>query len=168
MSRIVFRRGRMCLWRLRLAPLIALFAISIACAGAKAAWGPEPGVPAALAAARRDAVTDLRYEVFYRTHIRDVYFYDEQSSRLLPWLIPDLLNRAFGPGFNEDDKNRLKEEAKQQAGIMAKDFVEKMRTDVQGSARKTLEALGTAFGARAVTVDFGGSELIQTKVDSVA
>ena len=107
-------------------------------------------------------------DCFYRTHIRDVYFYDEQSSKLLPWLIPDLLNRAFGPGFNEDDKNRLKEEAKQQAGLMAKDFVEKMRTDVQGSARKTLEALGTAFGARAVTVDFGGSELIQTKVASVA
>lgn len=66
MSRIVFRRRRKCLWRLRLAVLVALFAISIACAGAKAARGPEPGVPAGLAAARRDAVTDLRYEVFYR------------------------------------------------------------------------------------------------------
>ena len=107
-------------------------------------------------------------DCFYQTHIRDVYFYDEQSSKLLPWLIPDLLNRAFGPGFNESDKNRLKEEAKQQAGLMAKDFVEKMRSEVQGSARKTLEALGKAFGARGITVDFGDSALVQTTVESVA
>lgn len=105
---------------------------------------------------------------FYQTHIRDVYFYDEQSSKLLPWLIPDLLNRAFGPGFNESDKNRLKEEAKQQAGIMAKDFVDKMRSEVQASAKKTLETLGRAFGAHSVTVDFSSSELVQTKAESAA
>jgi hypothetical protein len=105
---------------------------------------------------------------FYQTHIRDVYFYDEQSSKLLPWLIPDLLNRAFGPGFNESDKNRLKEEAKQQAGLMARDFVERMRSEVQGSAKKTLETLGKAFGAESVTVDFSGSELIQTEAKAAA
>jgi len=105
---------------------------------------------------------------FYQTHIRDVCFYDEQNSKLLPWLIPDLLNRAFGPGFNESDKNRLKEEARQQAGFMARDFVEKMRSEVQDSAKKTLETLGRALGARSVTFDFSGSELIQTKVESAA
>ena len=105
---------------------------------------------------------------FYQTHIRDIFFYDEQSSKLLPWLIPDLLNRAFGSGFSESDKNRLKEEAKLQAGAMAKDFVEKMRTEVEASAKKTLEALGRAFGAGSVTVSFSGSELVQTKVDSAA
>ncbi|MBN2018960.1 MAG: DUF4230 domain-containing protein [Sedimentisphaerales bacterium] len=105
---------------------------------------------------------------FYQTHIRDVNFYDEQSSKLLPWLIPDLLNRAFGPGFNESDKNRLKEEAKQQAALMARDFVEKMRSEVQSSAKKTLETLGKAFGADSVTVDFSASELIQTKVEAAA
>ena len=103
---------------------------------------------------------------FYETHIRDVSFYDEQSAKLLPWLIPDLLNRAFGPGFDESDKNRLLEEAKQQAGHMAKDFVEKMQSEVQGSAKETLETLATAFGAESVTVDFSGSELVQTKVES--
>lgn len=102
---------------------------------------------------------------FYRTHIRDVSFYDEQSSKLLPWLIPDLLNRAFGPGFNEADKNRLKEEAKQQVGIMAKDFVNKMKSEVQNSARQTLETLGKAFGADNIALDFSKSELIQTKVE---
>jgi hypothetical protein len=103
---------------------------------------------------------------FYETHIRDVSFYDEQSAKLLPWLIPDLLNRAFGPGFSETDKNLLKEEAKQQASKMAKDFVEKMESEVQNSARETLETLAEAFGAEAVSIDFSGSELIQTKVES--
>ena len=107
-------------------------------------------------------------DCFYQTHIRDVFFYDEQSSKLLPWLIPDLLNRAFGPGFNESDKNRLKEEARQQAGMMAKDFVERMRSEVQGSARKTMETLGRAFGARSVTVDFGGSKLIHAAAEDAA
>ncbi|MFA5554608.1 MAG: DUF4230 domain-containing protein [Phycisphaerae bacterium] len=102
---------------------------------------------------------------FYQTHIRDVNFYDEQSSKLLPWLIPDLLNRAFGPAFSESDKNRLKEEAKQQASRMAEEFVERMRSDVQSSAQKTLEMLGKAFGAEKITVDFSDSELIQTKVE---
>jgi len=103
---------------------------------------------------------------FYQTHIRDVSFYDEQSSKLLPWLIPDLLNRAFGPGFSETDKNRLKEEAKQQASHIARDFVDKMRSEVQNSAKQTLETLGKAFGADSVTIDFSGSELIQTKVEA--
>ncbi len=103
---------------------------------------------------------------FYQTHIRDVNFYDEQSSKLLPWLIPDLLNRAFGPAFSEADKNRLKEEAKQQASHMAGDFVEKMRSEVQNSATKTLETLGKALGAENITADFSNSELVQIKVDA--
>src|SRR4030042_968680 len=50
---------------------------------------------------------------FYDIYIRDINFYDEQNAKFLPWLVPDLLNRAFGPAFDESDKNRLKEEAKQ-------------------------------------------------------
>jgi hypothetical protein len=103
---------------------------------------------------------------FYQTHIRDVSFYDEQSSKLLPWLIPDLLNRAFGPGFTETDKNRLKEEAKQQAGHMAEHFVGKMRSEVQNSAKQTLETLAKAFGADSVNIDFSASELVQAKIEA--
>jgi len=116
---------------------------------------------------------DARYRLkmpkcLYETYIRDISFYDEQSAKLLPWLLPDLLNRVFGSGFDETDKNHLKEEAKQQAGRMAKTFVEKMQSEVQNSARQTLEALGKAFGADHVTVDFADSKLIQTKVESAA
>jgi hypothetical protein len=103
---------------------------------------------------------------FYDIYIRDINFYDEQNAKFLPWLVPDLLNRAFGTGFDESTKNRLKEEAKQQAGRMAKDFVEKMQSEVQASAKQTLEVLGKSFGAEAVMVDFSDSELVQTKIES--
>ncbi len=105
---------------------------------------------------------------FYDIYIRDINFYDEQNAKFLPWLVPDLLNRAFGTGFDEGTKNRLKEEAKQQAGRMAKDFVEKMQSEVQASAKQTLEVLGKSFGAEAVMVDFSDSELVQTKIESAA
>jgi hypothetical protein len=105
---------------------------------------------------------------FYDTYIRDISFYDEQNAKLLPWLVPELLSNVFGSGSNESDKNRLKEEAKRQAGEMAKRFVEKMQSEVQASARQTLEALGKAFGAQRVTVDFSDSQLVQKSVDSAA
>lgn len=101
----------------------------------------------------------------YETHIKDVHFYDEQNSRLLPWLLPDLLNRAFGSGFNEEDKNRLIEEAKQQASAESEALVLKMRSEVQNSARNTLAALARGFGATRVTVDFSGSKIVQAGVE---
>jgi hypothetical protein len=102
---------------------------------------------------------------FYETHIKDVHFYDEQNSKLLPWLLPDLLNRAFGSGFSEEDKNRLIEEAKQQASAESEALVRKMRSEVQNSARNTLSALARGFGARQVTVDFSDSEIVQASVE---
>jgi hypothetical protein len=104
----------------------------------------------------------------YETSIRNISFYDEQNARLLPWLLPDLLNRAFGPGFNERDKNRLIEEAKQQAVQMAKEFSEKMQSEVQKSAAQTLEAIGKAFDAKVITLDFSEARLVQTKIESTA
>ena len=102
---------------------------------------------------------------FYETHIKDVLFYDEQNSKVLPWLLPDLLNRAFGAGFSEGDKNRLIEEAKQQASAQAKDLVRKMRSEVQSSARQTLGALAKGFGADEVAIVFQESELVERKVE---
>lgn len=103
---------------------------------------------------------------FYDIHIKDINFYDEQTTKLLPWLLPDLINKAFGMGFDEKDKNRLVEEAKQQASRMAVEMVQKLRSDVQSSARQTLETITKGFGAELVAVDFSDSELIQLKVES--
>jgi hypothetical protein len=103
-------------------------------------------------------------QCFYEVHIRDISFYDEQNAKFLPWLLPDLLNRAFGSGFNESDKNLLLEEAKNQATQMADNLVRKMRSEVQNSARQTLEALSKNFGAEKVLIDFTDSKLIQSKL----
>lgn len=103
---------------------------------------------------------------FYETHIRDINFYDEQNTRFLPWLLPDLVNKAFGIGFDEADRNRLKEEAKQQASRLAKAVVDKMRSEVQISARQTLEVLAHGLGAKQVAIDFSQADLVQTRVDT--
>ncbi|UCE18115.1 MAG: DUF4230 domain-containing protein [Gemmatimonadota bacterium] len=103
----------------------------------------------------------------YEVHIRDISFYDEQSAKLLPWLLPGLLTKAFGSGSTEEDKNRLKEEAKQQAAQMADHLVQKMRSEVQNSTRKTLEALAKNFGAEDVAFDFTHADLIRSKVETV-
>ena len=105
-------------------------------------------------------------QCLYEVHIRDINFYDEQSAKLLPWLLPGLLTKAFGSGSTEEDKNRLKEEAKQQAAQMAEQLVRKMRSEVQNSARKTVEALAKKFGADQVTFDFTQADLIRSKVDT--
>ena len=102
----------------------------------------------------------------YEVHIRDINFYDEQSAKLLPWLLPGLLTNAFGTGSTEEDKNRLKEEARQQAGLMAGQLVQNMRSEVQSSARKTLEALARNFGAQHVDFDFTHADLIRSKVEA--
>jgi len=104
---------------------------------------------------------------FYQVHIRNISFYDEQNAKLLPWLLPDLLNRAFGSGFNEEDKNALMEEAKYQATKMADNLVRKMRSEVQNSARQTLKALSKNLGAEKAFIDFTDSELIQSKVSTL-
>lgn len=103
---------------------------------------------------------------FYDIHIKDINFYDEQTTKLLPWLLPDLINKAFGMGFDESDKNRLVEEAKQQASQMAVEMVQKLRSEVQSSARQTLETITKGFGAALAGVDFSDSELVQLSVES--
>jgi len=102
----------------------------------------------------------------YDIYIRDISFYDEQSAKLLPWLLPGLINQVFGTGFDENDRNRLKKEAREQAELMAKTFVQKMRSEVQNSAIQTLETLARGFGAEKVTIDFTESEFIAVRVES--
>lgn len=100
----------------------------------------------------------------YEIHIRDINFYDEQRARLLPWLFPELLTSVFGSGFNEEDRNKLKEEAKQKAYELAKNLVHTLRSEVQNSARQTVEALGKGFAAEKVSVEFEDADPVHLKV----
>lgn len=100
----------------------------------------------------------------YESHITNISFYDEQRARLLPWLLPELLGNAFTDSFSEETKNRLVAEAKNQASRMANDLVKRMQSEVQKSARQTLELLAKGFGADEVVVAFSDSEPLQFAV----
>lgn len=91
---------------------------------------------------------------FYEANVKSIQFYDEQRSKLLPFLLPDLLNGFLGAGFTEDDKNRLFSAARAAAEERAKSLIKSISSDVEDSARLTLQAIARAFGATTVAVEF--------------
>ena len=91
---------------------------------------------------------------FYEVRIRNIQFYDEQKSKLLPWLLPDLLNGFLADGFTEDDKNRLVAAAKHHAETQARSLIGNLQSEVQTSAKATLQSLARAFGVDTVAVEF--------------
>ena len=99
----------------------------------------------------------------YEVHIRDIRFYDEQGSKLLPWLLPDLLNGFLRGGFSEEDKNKLVDAAKNHAGKQALELINSIQSEVQKSATSTLESISRAFGAE--YVDFRFSTQAATVAD---
>jgi hypothetical protein len=99
----------------------------------------------------------------YEVHIRDIRFYDEQGSRLLPWLLPDLLNGFIRAGFSEVDKNRLIDAAKSHAEKQALDLIHNIQSEVQKSASSTLESISRAFGSE--NVEFRFAAKAPTQVD---
>ena len=90
----------------------------------------------------------------YVVHVRNVTFYDEQGGKLLPIILPDVINKILGGGFNEVDRNKLMEEAKAQAEALAENLARRLSSEVQTSARQTMEMLAKSFGAAAVRVIF--------------
>jgi hypothetical protein len=92
---------------------------------------------------------------FYEVHIRDIRFYDEQGSKFMPWLVPDLLNGFLAGGFSEEDKNNLVRSAKGHAEKEARKLIDSLQTEVQASARAVLSSIGKAFGAQALDFEFG-------------
>lgn len=90
----------------------------------------------------------------YDLHIRDVEFYDEQRAKLLPMLLPDLVNQIFSTGFGESERNALKDAAKEQAEVLAKKMVARLVSDVRASAEVTLRSIATSFGADRVEFEY--------------
>ena len=88
------------------------------------------------------------------TSIRDIHFYDEQKSKLIPWLVPDLLNSVFGSGFTDEDRNRLKDAARKAAQSQSDELVSTLDFEVEQSAKQTLESLARAFGVQNVRFEF--------------
>jgi hypothetical protein len=90
----------------------------------------------------------------HEVHIRDIRFYDEQGSKLLPWLLPDLLNGFLGGRFSEEDKNRLVDAAKGHAECQALQLIGSLQSEVRKSAKTTLQSISRAFGAEKVEFIF--------------
>ena len=92
--------------------------------------------------------------------IKDLAFYDEQRSRLLPWLLPDLLQGFFDGRFSEEDKNRLIGAARAHAMAQAQGLADRYRAQVERSAWTTLAMLVRPLGYPDVEVRFAqGQEL---------
>ena len=104
----------------------------------------------------------------YNINIKDISFYDEQSAKLLDWLLPPLISRVFTRDFSEEDKNRLKDEAKAQASSMANQLIKQLSSEIEKSARQTLEMLAKSFGAESVVLDFGESQLMEKGITDLS
>lgn len=99
----------------------------------------------------------------YEVNIRDIRFYDEQGAKLFPWLLPDLLNGFLGGGFSEEHKNKLVDAAKNHAEQQALELINNIQSEVQKSAKSTLESISRAFGAS--NVDFAFTTKPATEID---
>ncbi len=100
-------------------------------------------------------ITELRLPpVQAEISVRNLRFYDEQRSKFLPWLLPDLLNGAFGPGFTEEDKNRLLDGAVNHARGHAQQLIEQLRPEVEAAARTTLVPLARSLGVPTPRIAF--------------
>jgi hypothetical protein len=100
----------------------------------------------------------------FEVHIRDIRFYDEQRSRFLPWLLPDLLNGFLAGGFGEEDKNRLVAAARAHAQAQAVRLINDLQSEVQNSAQATLRSISRAFGADEVVFVFKSQGAIEPNV----
>lgn len=94
----------------------------------------------------------------YVVHVRNVTFYDEQGGKLLPIILPDVINKILGGGFNEVDRNKLMDEARAQAENLAENLARRLSSEVQTSARQTMEMLAKSFGVQSVRVVFPDEE----------
>jgi hypothetical protein len=98
-------------------------------------------------------------------HIRDIRFYDEQRSRFLPWLWPDLVASFVGGRFTEEDKNRLVDAARGHAEQQAAELIGSLQSEVQNSAKATLQSISKAFGAEDVSFEFAPQGRLELTVD---
>jgi len=98
----------------------------------------------------RFVLPPCRHEVL----IRDMRVHSEDNTELLPWLMPDLLNRFLAGGFSPEAKNRLIQETRHEATRFANGLVPKATAAAQASARRTLTSLAQGLGARQVECEF--------------
>lgn len=97
--------------------------------------------------------------------IRDISVYDEQKARLLPWLLPDLLNGFVAGAFSEQDKNRLIAAARGHAEQRATEQIKRLQPDLRASAEATLRPVARALGVTEVDFVFDSAERPSMVID---
>lgn len=102
----------------------------------------------------------------YEVNVRNITFYDEQDEKLLPIILPDVVNKLLPGGFREEDRNRLMEEARAQAEGLAEGLARRLGGEVRTSARRTLEMLAKSFGADSAEIAFPDEEPRRAADDS--
>jgi len=98
--------------------------------------------------------------------IRDMQIHSEDKTKLLPWLMPEVVDRVFTGGFSVDAKNKLISETKVQTSSYAGDLVRKATGEAQRSAARTLTMLAQGLGAERVEFEFTPSGKFQPEVDT--
>jgi hypothetical protein len=101
---------------------------------------------------------------FHEIKIRNIEFYDEQRSKLLPWLLPDLLNGFITGGFTEEARNKLVAAARNHAKERANAMIDSLSSEVETSAKQTLHAIGKSFGAQNMTFVFKPNDESSSKI----
>ena len=122
--------------------------------------GPHAGQPGTPAVAVID-MPPCKIDV----SLKDLSFYDEQRSRFLPWLLPDLVQGFFDGRFSEEDKNQLIAAAKAHAMTQAQQLAERYRAQVERSAHATLATLVRPLGYPMVQVRFAARQELSTEVE---
>lgn len=98
--------------------------------------------------------------------LKDLSFYDEQKSRFLPILLPDIINGPLGRSFTVEEKNRLFAEAMKMVEKNAHELLGKYEKDLRSSAKATLEGIARSFGAERTTIIFSEAEAnIETRLN---
>jgi hypothetical protein len=107
-------------------------------------------------------------QCLYDISIRRISLYDQQQAKLLPWLLPGLVSEFFGTSFDEEEQNKLMDEALKQASVMADQLINRLSSEIEKSARQNMETLAKSFGAKSVLLDFSKSKMVEKSVTDVS
>ena len=98
--------------------------------------------------------------------IRDMRIHSEGQTELLPWLMPDMLNRFLAGGFSVEAKNKLINETRDGAKRFARELVERVQREAETSARQTLTHMAHGLGATRIQIDFKQTDTFLPEIDT--
>jgi len=102
----------------------------------------------------------------HEVRIRDMHIHSEDQTELMPWLMPEVIGRAFTGGFSVEAKNKLISETKSQASLFAGELVARTTSEAERSAAGTLSRLAQGLGAGCVDFEFVSAGEFRPELDT--